>query len=53
MNKLGLPIATEKTEGPLMRLTFLGIDMDTKALVLCLPFDKLTALRNVTGQWKG
>ena len=36
----GFPIASEKTEGPLSSLVFLGIEMDTERQILCLPDDK-------------
>ena len=41
MNELGVPIATQKIEGPATILTFLGILIDSQALQLRLPTDKL------------
>lgn len=38
---LGVPLATEKLEGPSQCLTFLGLKMDTLACKLRLPADKL------------
>ena len=48
---LGVPIATEKTEGPTTALTFLGILLDTLHLEERLPLDKhshLIALLEMT-----
>ena len=39
--RLGVPIALEKCEGPTTCLIFLGIEIDTQALELRLPADKL------------
>ena len=47
---LGFPIAEEKVEGPSTRLTFLGIEIDSEALTLRLPDDKLRAL---LASWRG
>ena len=38
---LGFPVVHEKVEGPSSRITFLGIEFDTEALVLHLPVEKL------------
>ena len=38
---LGVPMAMDKLEGPSYCLTFLGIEIDTRAGVLGLPADKL------------
>ena len=35
--ELGIPLAMEKMEGRTARITFLGIEIDTVAGVLCLP----------------
>ena len=34
---LGVPLAVDKTEGPTSCLTYLGIEIDTVAGILCLP----------------
>ena len=39
--EIGVPIATEKTEGPSQILTFLGIELDTTTSEARLPKDKL------------
>ena len=46
---LGIPIAEEKTEGPVTSLTFLGIEIDTDLLQLRLPSSKLNALSDMLG----
>ncbi len=48
---LGVPIATEKLEGPSSCLTFLGIEIDTVAGVLRLPEDKLSRLHHQLHRW--
>ena len=52
-SRLGVPIAQEKCEGPTTCLTFLGIEIDTGALELRLPADKLTRVRNIVTEWLG
>ena len=45
---LGFPLVVEKVEGPSTTLTFLGIEIDTNALILRLPEEKLVALMTLT-----
>jgi hypothetical protein len=47
--QLGVPVAAHKTEGPATQLTFLGIQVDTHAMSLSLPRDKLTHTHTSTG----
>ena len=49
---LGIPIAMEKLEGPTTVLTFLGIEIDTKEMILRLPTAKLE-LQDVVTSWLG
>ena len=50
---LGIPVATEKVEGPTTCLTFLGIEVDTISQQLRLPLAKLLRLKaNIRG-WLG
>ena len=51
--RLGVPIASHKTEGPATVIVFLGIEMDTEARVLRLPKDKLARLQREIRQWRG
>jgi len=44
---LGVPIAEGKTEGPSTVLTFLGIEIDTENMILRLPRDKLSELKQL------
>ena len=50
--RLGVPLATEKLEGPTDRLTFLGIEVDTKAGILRLPRDKLARTKVALRAWE-
>ena len=49
--ELGFPVAPEKLEGPATVLTFLGIEIDTVAMELRLPADKLARLHNLIDHW--
>ena len=49
--RLGIPVATQKTEGPTTTLVFLGILIDTENFELRLPADKLTRLQQTIQQW--
>ena len=49
---LGVPLATEKIEGPSKRLIFLGIEIDTEKLQAQLPIDKLSRLRQELTIWQ-
>ena len=52
--QVGIPIAYEKTVGPVQCLVFAGIELDTILMQLRLPGDKLqkcrAAVRNMTGR---
>ena len=47
------PVEPDKTEGPSSTLVFLGIEIDSIAMELRLPKDKLDRLREVLAQWRG
>ena len=49
--ELGIPIAEHKREGPVTCLTFLGIEVDTVAMQLRLPLDKLRRLQGLLSDW--
>ena len=49
--KLGVPMAAEKTEGPCTALVFVGIHLDTVAMQASLPEDKLEDLRQLASVW--
>ena len=51
--ELGLPVATNKLEGPWSHLTFLGLELDLVALEMRLPQDKLLELLQVMSLWSG
>ncbi|KAL5517936.1 hypothetical protein EMCRGX_G003583 [Ephydatia muelleri] len=50
-DQLGIPVASEKLEGPTTALTFLGIVLDTSAQQLRLPLDKLEELTGLIRSW--
>jgi hypothetical protein len=50
--ELGLPLAPEKSEGPVTDLTFLGIKLDTVAMTASLPADRLAELKRLIVGWK-
>ena len=50
---LGMPVTMEKPEGLATALTFLGIEIDTKEMILCLPTTKLTELQGLVSSWLG
>ena len=51
-SELGVPVAPHKCVGPLTRITFLGIEVDTVALELRLPGEKLEKLRQLIVDWQ-
>ena len=42
---MGFPIEAEKSDGPCSTLVFLGIELDTVAMEMRLPPDKLSKLK--------
>ena len=48
---LGIPLATEKTEGPCTCLTYLGFRLDTVEMSVALPKEKLEALSALIKSW--
>ena len=48
---LGIPVAIQKTEGPSCCVIFLGILIDTKALELRLPAEKIERLQTLLQGW--
>ena len=51
--ELDVPLAMEKKEGPATCLEFLGIEIDTVALELRLPRDKLLRVKELVESWRG
>ena len=49
--RLGVPLAFEKVEGPSTSFTFLGITLDTSRMEICLPDEKLLHIRNEMLNW--
>ena len=50
-DRLGVPLAPGKSEGPSTTLTFLGIKIDTVACTLALPQPKLQRVRDLLLEW--
>ena len=51
--RLGIPVAFEKLEGPSTQITFLGIVLDSEARRLSLPQDKLRDILQMVQSWLG
>ena len=49
----GLPLELAKMYGPLSTLTFLGIELDTTAMEISLPLDKLSRVKEALAHWRG
>lgn len=52
-NCTGTPVEQEKMEGPTTSIGFLGMELDSRAMQIRLPADKLTRLRELTAEWMG
>ena len=50
---MGLPTEPEKDEGPATIIGYLGIELDTEALEIRLPQDKLHRLNAEHAAWRG
>ena len=50
--ELGIPLAPHKSVGPTTCLVFLGIEIDTIAMELRLPADKLSNLKLLLAEWQ-
>jgi len=48
---LGIPLASEKIEGPSTSLSFLGITLDTARMEIRLPKDKLSRIQDTLQHW--
>ena len=51
--RLGLPVAPHKLEGPTSSLTFLGFQLDTVSMEVRLPQDKLVEILGLASRWLG
>ena len=49
----GAPVEEQKSEGPATTVPFLGIEIDSIAMELRLPGDKLSQLKQTLRQWRG
>ena len=48
----GLPLEPSKTQGPLQKLTFLGIELDSTTMEIRLPEDKLSHTLETLAEWR-
>ena len=46
LSHLNVPIAEDKTEGPVTVLTFLGLELDSDEMVVRIPHDKIIEIKN-------
>ena len=51
--ELGVPLAVDKTEGPVTKLSFLGIQLNAREMRTSLPPDKLAKLRTMVKELVG
>ena len=51
--RLGFPVALNKLEGPWTSLTFLGFELDSIAMIIRLPLQKLLELQDLVRAWRG
>ena len=51
-DRLGIPLADEKEEGPATRLTYIGYQLDTAELTISLPPEKLARISALVSEWQ-
>ena len=49
----GFPYEPDKDEGPATAITFTGVELDSVAMELRLPLEKLARLKSTLGGWRG
>ena len=52
-NSTGLPVEVDKCQGPVSCILFLGMELNSVALEIHLPGDKLANLRSLLHSWRG
>ena len=52
-SELGLPMEPKKTVGPVQQVTFSGVEIDTVAMEVRLPQEKLAELVSLLEKWLG
>ena len=52
-NTLGMPTEPDKDEDPATVLSFLGLELDTVAREVRLPWEKVQRLKTVLNSWRG
>ena len=51
LDQLGVPVAWDKLEGPTLKLTFLGFEVDSLSWEIRLPVEKLRELQHLVKRW--
>ena len=51
--EVAMPVEPEKDEGPASTISFLGLELDSMAMEVRLPQEKLKKLKTVLGTWRG
>ena len=51
--QVAMPVEPEKDEGPATTISFLSLEVDSLALEVRLPQEKLMRLKTVLGSWRG
>ena len=51
--EVAMPVEPEKDEGPASTISFLGLELDSMAMEVRLPQEKLRKLKTVRGTWRG
>ena len=49
--ELGLPAEPDKDEGPAASISFLGMELDSIAMEIRLPHEKLSRMRSKLSSW--
>ena len=50
-HRLGVPLAAENIEGPSTELTFLGIELDSRHMIMRHPRNKVEHIQSLMGYW--
>ena len=51
--EVAMPVEPEKDEGPASTISFLGLELDSMAMEVRLPQEKLRKLKTILGTWRG
>ena len=51
--RLGVEVSMKKLEGPVMKISFLGVTLDSEWMEVCLPQEKMERLSLLIAEWRG